>query len=73
MSVKFKKTNTGESLLCFGVCLSALSIGQAVKSYKTNDDGLMDKALLNSILACVVTGIGQIIERLDQNDSTPND
>ena len=73
MSVKFKKTNTGEPLLCFGVCLSALSIGQVVKSYKTNDDGLMDKALLNSILACVVAGIGQIIERLDQNDSTPND
>lgn len=73
MSVNFKKPNTSESLLCFGVCLSALSIGQVVKSYKTNDDGLMDKALLNSILACVVAGIGQIIERLDKNDSTPND
>lgn len=73
MSVNFKKPNTGESLLCFGICLSALSIGQTVKSCKTNDDGLMDKALLNSILACVVAGIGQIIERLDKNDSTPND
>lgn len=73
MSVKFKKPNTRDSFLCLGVCLTALSIGQAVKSYKTNDDGLMDKALLNSILACVVAGIGQIIERLDRNDSTPND
>lgn len=67
MSVKFKKPNTSDSLLCLGVCLTALSIGQAAKSYKTDDNSLMDKALLNIVLANVVTGIGHIIELLDKD------
>lgn len=67
MSVKFKKPNTSDSFLCLGVCLTALSIGQAAKSYKTDDNSLMDKALLNIVLANVVTGIGRIIELLDKD------